>query len=113
MHELERGPTEEEATNGILSGLPAGFSFTRKIKLKNGILSISLPKIFEEDTGKELMRDRLDQLAFTLFEFSEIRGIILLIEGNRVRFLGTDNYEIPDLIQRSERKYKELDLDYY
>lgn len=113
LSELEKGPSEEESGNGVLSGFPSGFRFYKKLKLKNGILTINLPKSFEEDTGKELMRDRLDQLAFSLFEFPEIRGILLMVEGNRVRFLGEDSLEIPDLIQRSERKYKELDLDYY
>ena len=113
LGELAKGPGPEESSKGIISGFPPGFKFRKKIKLSEGILYISLPRSFEEETGGELMKDRLDQLVFTLTDFPEVRGVVILIEEKRVRFLGTDMYEIPDLIRRGDRKYKEMEVEFY
>jgi spore germination protein GerM len=101
---LEQGPSEEEAKRGLLSGLPNQFQFTKKIRFKEGILYISLPESFHLEAGREIMKDRLEQLSFTLFENPEIKGISLYINEKKVRFLGKDQYKVNDIITRSNRK---------
>ncbi len=102
---LEKGPSEEEAKRGLLSGLPNQFHFTKKIRFKDGILHISLPESFHSETGREVMKDRLEQLSFTLFENPEIKGISLYIDERKVRFLGKDQYRVNDILTRSNRKF--------
>jgi spore germination protein GerM len=104
LSELSKGPTLEEEKKGIISGMPSDFHFGKKIKFKNGLLHISLPLEFSEDTGKELLQDRIDQLSHSLFEFPEIKGIVIYENGKKVEFLGKDNLYIPSVITRKERK---------
>ena len=113
LEELATGPGPEEEAKGIINGFPPNFKFQKKIRFREGILHISLPESFEKNTSGDLMKDRLDQLLFTLTEFEEIEGVILYIEGKRVNYLGLDNYEIPRILKKPERKVQNLEEDFY
>ncbi len=113
IKELEKGPSLYEESKGIISGLPPNFHFYKKIRLEDGVLHISLPKSIQEDTGGDLMRDRLDQITYTLTDFPEIKGIRIYIEGKKVPYLGVDNYEVPEIITRKERKVQTLENEIY
>ncbi len=113
LQELEKGPSMYEQSKGIISGLPPEFHFYKKVRLTDNILHISLPKSIQVNTGGDLMRDRLDQITYTLTEFNEIKGIIIYIEGKKVPYLGTDNFEVPELFTRKERKIQTLENEIY
>ncbi|MDX1960906.1 MAG: GerMN domain-containing protein [Leptospiraceae bacterium] len=104
LKELSKGPTEQEQEKGIFTGMPENFSFGKKVRLKKGILHISVDEAFAKETGKDLLQDRIDQLSLSLFEFEEIKGIILYINDKRFEYLGKDNLQIPNVITRKERK---------
>jgi spore germination protein GerM len=111
LEELARGPTGEEESKGVISGLPDGFGFTKKIRLKDGILSIALPEEFEENTGKDLMKDRIDQLVYTLMEFPEIKGVKLNIEGKSSPYMGSDNLSVPGILVKAERRVLKIEKE--
>ena len=71
------------------------------MKLVDGVLHISLENNFQKNAGKDLMQDRLDQLSHTLFEFKEIKGIKVYIDGKETHTMGKDNLKIPDVLARS------------
>ncbi|MCB1177853.1 MAG: GerMN domain-containing protein [Leptospiraceae bacterium] len=104
LKELEKGPTEAESKRGLLTGLPNKFKFYKKVRLKDGVLHISLPDNFDKKASLELIQDRLDQLCFTLFEFPQIKGIAMYIEGNRVRYLKSGQISLGDIIRKRNRK---------
>jgi spore germination protein GerM len=113
LQELEKGPSLYEQSKGIISGLPPEFHFYKKVRLTDGVLHISLPKSIQISTGGDLMRDRLDQITYTLTEFNEIKGLVVYIEGKKVPYLGTDNFEVPELFTRKDRKIQTLENEIY
>jgi len=111
LEELAKGPTGEEESKGVISGLPPGFKFTKKIRLRDGILNITLPEGFEENTGKELMKDRIDQLVYTVMEFPEVKGVKLNIEGKNATYMGSDNLNIPGVLVKTERRVLKIEKE--
>jgi len=101
LKELKKGPNVEEQDKGVLSVLPAKFQYSKKMKLVDGVLHISLENNFQKNAGKDLMQDRLDQLSHTLFEFKEIKGIKVYIDGKETHTMGKDNLKIPNVLARS------------
>lgn len=101
LKELQKGPNLDEQDKGVLSVLPQKFKYSKKMKLSEGVLHISLDKSFQENAGKDLMQDRLDQLTHTLFEFKEIKGIKVYIDGKEMHSMGKDNLKIPSVLARS------------
>ncbi len=101
LKELKKGPNAEEQDKGVLSVLPSKFQYSKKMKLVDGVLHISLENNFQKNAGKDLMQDRLDQLSHTLFEFKEIKGIKVYIDGKETHTMGKDNLKIPDVLARS------------
>lgn len=101
LKELKKGPNAEEQDKGVLSVLPSEFQYSKKMKLIDGVLHISLENNFQQNAGKDLMQDRLDQLSHTLFEFKEIKGIKVYIDGKQTHAMGKDNLKIPDVLARS------------
>jgi len=111
LEELAKGPTGEEESKGVISGLPPGFEFTKKIRLRDGILHITLPEEFEENTGKDLMKDRIDQLVYTVMEFPEVKGVKLNVEGKNSAYMGSDNLNIPGVLVKTERRVLKIDKE--
>ena len=101
LKELKKGPNAEEQDKGVLSVLPTNFQYSKKMKLIEGVLHISLENNFQQNAGKDLMQDRLDQLSHSLFEFKEIKGIKVYIDGKEAHAMGKDNLKIPDVLARS------------
>lgn len=101
LKELKKGPNLDEQDKGVLSVLPQNFHYSKKMKLTEGILHISIDKSFQENAGKDLMQDRLDQLSHTLFEFKEIKGIKVYIDGKEMHSMGKDNLKVPSILARS------------
>ena len=101
LKELRKGPNYDEQDKGVLSVLPQDFQYSKKMKLADGILHISLDSNFQRNAGKELMQDRLDQLSHTLFEFKEVKGIKVYIDGKETHSMGKDNLKIPSVLVRS------------
>jgi spore germination protein GerM len=101
LKELRKGPNPDEQDKSVLSVLPQDFQYSKKMKLADGILHISLHSSFQQNAGKELMQDRLDQLSHTLFEFKEVKGIKVYIDGKEMHSMGKDNLKIPSVLARS------------
>ncbi len=101
LKELRKGPNLDEQDKSVLSVLPQDFQYSKKMKLADGVLHISLHSSFQENAGKDLMQDRLDQLSHTLFEFKEVKGIKVYIDGKEMHSMGKDNLKIPSVLARS------------
>lgn len=104
LKELAKGPRAEEQEKGVLSTLPKKFSYDKKIKLIDGIFHISLNSNFEENANKQILQDRLDQLTNTIFEFKEVKGIKIYLNGEEIRSLGKDKLPLPEVLSRSSNR---------
>ncbi|MCB1142147.1 MAG: GerMN domain-containing protein [Leptospiraceae bacterium] len=100
LDELSKGPGESELSRGAVNGFPNGLNFKKKIRFEKGIMHINLPEEFRSGNTYELMMDRLDQLTYTLFEFPEIRGIVLYENNQKISSLAGGLIPIPSVIRK-------------
>lgn len=105
LRELQKGPTEEEAKRGLITTLPQDKKIIQKVKFLNGILHISFTSEFEKDAGKLILKDRIDQINYSLFEISEIQGIVYYVDKKKVETLGSENLLIPKIFYREKRNF--------
>lgn len=105
LRELQIGPNEEEAKRGLITTLPQEEKIVQKMKLKNGILHISFTHAFEKNSGKLILQDRIDQINYSLFELTEIKGIVYYVNKKHVTTLGTENLQIPKIFYKGKRNF--------
>lgn len=104
LKELSKGPDQDEKRSGVLNALPAKFSYSNEYSVENGILKLSLGSEFETGAGPELLKDRVDQLCYSLMENLNVKGIRLYINGKKVRSLGGVGLPIPEVLTKNPRK---------
>ncbi|MDZ4727224.1 MAG: GerMN domain-containing protein [Leptospira sp.] len=104
LSELLRGPSPEEKTKGVLNSLPKRIKFDTNYKLDEGILHVSFSKELEFGGSPEILKDRLDQICYSLIGNFGIKGVILYVGNKRLRSLGGDGMSLPDVLVKNSRK---------
>ncbi len=104
LEELQRGPGPRE--RGLLNMFDEQIEI-RGVRLEGGIAVVDLSEELGR-MGNHVIADRLDQLAYTLTQFSGIRGVRVLVNGESVRQLGAGALEIPDVLKRGDRSVIEV-----
>ncbi|WP_167492163.1 GerMN domain-containing protein [Leptospira koniambonensis] len=108
LKELTKGPSSDEKTQGVLNALPNRMEYSKEYSVENGILKLYLGPDFEAGAGPELLKDRVDQICYSILENSELRGIRLFINGKQVRSLGGVGLPIPEVLTKNPRKIATL-----
>lgn len=108
LNELKKGPNPEEKAKGVLNALPENFSFSKDYKLNNGILQLDLSSSFEIGGGPQVLKDRLDQLTYSLIGVAGIRAIQITIQNKKVSYLGGDGVPVPEYLTKSDRRVTTL-----
>ncbi|MCR9144288.1 MAG: GerMN domain-containing protein [bacterium] len=103
LAQLKQGPTPHEA--GLIN------AFDRRVKInnvrlnrENGMLELDLNEAVGR-LGKHVIRDRLDQLAFTLTQFPEVGGVRLRVNGESVTTIGSQGFKLAPILRPSNRIY--------
>ncbi|MCZ8239327.1 MAG: GerMN domain-containing protein [Leptospiraceae bacterium] len=104
LNELKKGPREEEKSKGVLNAIPKQFSFSSNYKIMDGILHLNLSDSIEYGAGPQIIKDRLDQIAYSLIGIKGIRGIKITINGQAVSSLGGDGISLPVVLGKRDRK---------
>ncbi|TGJ98289.1 spore gernimation protein [Leptospira langatensis] len=104
LKELTKGPSAEEKTQGVLNALPSKMDYSKEYAVENGILKLSLGPEFEAGAGPELLKDRVDEICYSLLENLDLKGIRLYINGKQVRSLGGVGLPIPEVLTKNPRK---------
>ena len=85
---LIAGPNAEESQRGLISLIPGGTRLL-SIAIRGETAYINFNEDFQYNTyGTEGYNSQLRQIVFTATEFPTVRDVQILIEGNRVDFLG-------------------------
>lgn len=92
LEALVAGPTEQEATDGLASVIPAETVILGS-DLTNGVLSVNLAEGALEQIEGELQRLAIAQLVYTATELPGIDWLWILIEGEP-RALPTDEGDV-------------------
>lgn len=102
---LIKGPNAEEKEKGLLTALPGRLKVSRHFKVdKDGILYLSVNYELGNGAGPDTLKDRLDQLAYSLLSIREIKGIDLHIKHRKLTRIGPHRIVIPEILSRSPRK---------
>ncbi|AXR68506.1 GerMN domain-containing protein [Leptospira mayottensis] len=104
LNSLIAGPVSQEKEKGILNSIPQNLHYDGDYRIEEGILKLSLSSDLERGAGPELLKDRIDQLTYSLMENLPIRGIQLRINGKFVRSLGGEGVPLPSLLTKNPRK---------
>ncbi len=104
LNELKKGPKEEEKNKGVLNAIPPQFQFSERYKIQDGILYLNLDESIEMGGGPQIIKDRLDQIAYSLIGVSGIRGIKITINQKNVQSLGGDGIPLPLVLGKRDRK---------
>ncbi len=98
---LRRGPELRE--RGLLNMFDDGIQI-RSMRLDNGVLVLDLNDRIGR-MGAHVIRDRLDQLLFTVTRFAEVRGVKLLVDGREIHSLGSGKIDVPAVMKPSDRTF--------
>ena len=96
---LIAGPSAEETQNGLISLIPGGTRLL-SIAIRGETAYINFNEEFQYNVyGAEGYNGQLRQIVFTATEFPTVRDVQILIEGNRVDFIG-ENFWIGSPLSR-------------
>ena len=85
---LIAGPTVEEKNRGLISLIPPAARIL-SVTVRGDTAYISFSEDFQYNTyGVEGYAGQLRQIIFTVTEFPNVKSVQILIEGNRVDYLG-------------------------
>jgi spore germination protein GerM len=88
LQALITGPGAEEERQGIISLIPPGTRILGAV-IEGSTARINFSEEFQYNTaGMEGFAAQLTQIVWTATEFSNVRDVQILIEGNRVDHLG-------------------------
>jgi len=88
INALLAGPTPDEIMRGIESFIPEGSRLLSPIKVDGSTAYLNFNQEFRYNTrGSEGCTAQIKQIVWTATEFSNVKDVQLLIEGERVDFL--------------------------
>jgi spore germination protein GerM len=88
LNALLAGPTTVEKNRGLINCIPSGSKIIRVQVIENTAY-INFNEQFQYNTGgREDYTAQIKQIVWTATEFSNVYDVQILIEGNRVDFLG-------------------------
>jgi spore germination protein GerM len=101
LQALLRGPSAEETRRGLLSLIPPGTRIL-SAQVRGSTAYINFSEEFQISTfGVEGYAAQLQQIIWTVTEFSTVQNVQVLIEGRRVDYLGQENIRIGSPLDRS------------
>lgn len=101
INALITGPNAEEGKNGCRSFIPEGTRLTGA-SVKNGIATLNFSEEFEfNQFGVEGTLAQLQQVVFTATAFPTVNSVQILIEGERIEYLGSEGVWIGTPLTRS------------
>ena len=97
---LKEGPALRE--RGLINNFGASMQI-RSVRLEGRIVYLDMDDSIGR-MGNHVIKDRLDQIVYTLTQFSDVGGIQLSVNGQPVSTIGAGNYPVPEILQRGTRE---------
>lgn len=89
MEQLLQGPTEEEASAGLTTGIPEGTTLLG-LDIADGIATVDLSGEFDDGGGSLAMFTRLAQVVYTLTQFPTVEGVDFMLDGEPVETFSSE-----------------------
>lgn len=101
INALLAGPTPEETSKNCMTLIPEGTKLLGA-SVKNGVATLNFSENFEFNTiGVEGYIGQLMQIVYTATEFSTVKSVQFLIEGQHKDYLGSEGQWIGSPLARS------------
>ena len=102
IESLLKGPSAEEASKGLISFIPEGTDLL-SAQLKNGILILDFSNAFEQNyNGREAIHFQLSQILLTSFEFSQVSGLTILLDGQKKRYITGEGIPLKEVYTKDD-----------
>ncbi|MBQ0051497.1 MAG: GerMN domain-containing protein [Treponema sp.] len=96
-----KGPTPAEEKNGCRSLIPAGTKLY-SVSVKNGVATMNFSEEFEfNQYGVEGYLGQLMQIVYTATNYSTVKSVQILIEGQKKEYLGSEGVWIGSPLTRA------------
>ena len=99
LEELIRGADRRETGRGYLTAVPAGLRI-RSVRMRNRTAEIDFSGALEEGASGSILVNRLDQIVYTATQFNDVDSIVITINGERRKTLGSDGLSIQGPLHR-------------
>jgi spore germination protein GerM len=102
LRSLAAGPTEKESGAGCTSLIPAG-SRLLSVTVRDGVAFVNFDENFRFNSfGREGYDGQIKQLVYTATEFPTIQAVQVLINGNKIDYLGSEGIYIGKPVGRKD-----------
>lgn len=102
LEELLAGPTEAEAEHDIITNIPENTKL-ESIKIEDDTAFLDFSSEFEINSfGRDSVVLQLKQIVFTVTEYSDIKKVQFLINGEKRTYLGGDGVVIGNPLSRND-----------
>lgn len=101
LNELLAGPASTELHQGYISLIPPGVQL-RRVAVQGSVATIDFSEQFRFNRlGQEGLSAQLQQIVYSATEFSTVTAVQILINGEKVDYLGPEGLFVGDPIGRS------------
>ncbi|MBN2041695.1 MAG: GerMN domain-containing protein [Spirochaetes bacterium] len=102
LKELIKGPSGREKARGLLTAVPPDLRI-RDIQIAGRNAVIDFDSSIEENADGQILLTRIDQLVYTITQFSGIDAVIIKVNGRRREFLGGEGLSVSKPLGRRGR----------
>jgi spore germination protein GerM len=99
LENLIKGPTQREKDKGYITAVPAGLKI-RGIVINGKTAEIDFSSAIEEGAAGEILLKRVQQIVYTSTQFDSVNSIIIKINGQRRKSMGSDGFSISGPLKR-------------
>ncbi|MCB1303573.1 MAG: GerMN domain-containing protein [Leptospiraceae bacterium] len=102
LQDLQDGPREQET--GLLTAVDHSIKFNG-VSESDGVVTVDLGNSIHR-MGSAVIRDRIHQICLTLFQFSSVKAVRILVDGKKPEYLGSgkDRLKLPEYLGYPDRK---------
>ena len=97
--ELLEGPTDDEASDGLVSAIPAG-TVVDDVTIDDEVATVDLSGAFDDGGGSASMLGRVAQVVATLTRFETVKRVGFRIDGEPVETIGGEGVVVDPPIGR-------------
>ncbi len=99
MDNLIKGPTLKEKNRGYITAIPQKLKI-RSIAIKGKIAEIDFNSSIEEGAAGDILLKRVQQIVYTATQFENVESVIIRINGERRKSMGSDGFSISGPLKR-------------
>ncbi len=99
LENLIKGPTQKEKDRGFITAVPQGLKI-RGISINGRTAEIDFNSAIEEGAAGDILIKRVQQIVYTSTQFENVNSIVIKINGQRRKSMGSDGFSIGGPLKR-------------